>query len=95
MQEIKTFEERKNELVKIGKEKGLVTYEQLANALKGLDLDSDSLDELYNAFSENNIAVVSEEDQNGENGGMKEELILDDDILTKDLNINDPVRMYL
>ena len=26
---------------------------------------------------------------------MKEELILDDDILTKDLNINDPVRMYL
>ena len=61
----------------------------------GLDLDSDSLDELYNAFSENNIAVVSEEDQNGENGGMKEELILDDDILTKDLNINDPVRMYL
>ena len=95
MQEIKTFEERKNELVKIGKEKGLVTYEQLANALKGLDLDSDSLDELYNAFSENNIAVVSEEDQNGENGGMREELILDDDILTKDLNINDPVRMYL
>ena len=95
MQEIKTFEERKNELVKIGKEKGLVTYEQLANALKGLDLDSDSLDELYNAFSENNIAVVSEEDQNGENGGMKDELILDDDILTKDLNINDPVRMYL
>ena len=95
MQEIKTFEERKNELVKIGKEKGLVTYEQLANALKGLDLDSDSLDELYNAFSENNIAVVSEEDQNGENGGIKEELILDDDILTKDLNINDPVRMYL
>ena len=95
MQEIKTFEERKNELVKIGKEKGLVTYEQLANALKGLDLDSDSLDELYNAFSENNIAVVSEDDQNGENGGMKEELILDDDILTRDLNINDPVRMYL
>ena len=95
MQEIKTFEERKNELVKIGKEKGLVTFEQLANALKGLDLDSDSLDELYNAFSENNIAVVSEDDQNGENGGMKEELILDDDILTRDLNINDPVRMYL
>ena len=93
MQEIKTFEDRKNELVKLGKEKGLITYEQLAGALKGLDLDSDSLDELYNAFSENNIAVVSEEDQNGENGGMKEELILDDDILTKDLNIND-VKLY-
>ena len=44
MQEIKSFEERKNELVKLGKESGLITYEQLANALKGLDLDSDSLD---------------------------------------------------
>jgi hypothetical protein len=66
MQEIKSFEERKNELVKLGKESGLITYEQLANALKGLDLDSDSLDELYNAFSENNIAVVSEDDNNVE-----------------------------
>ena len=94
MQEIKTFEDRKNELVKLGKEKGLITYEQLASALKGLDLDSDSLDELYNAFNENNIAVVSEDDTNNENGG-KDDLILDDDTLTKDLNINDPVRMYI
>ena len=93
MQEIKSFEERKNELVKLGKESGLITYEQLANALKGLDLDSDSLDELYNAFSENNIAVVSEDDNNAEDGGDAN--LLSDDILTKDLNINDPVRMYL
>ena len=94
VEQIKTFEDRKNELVKLGKEKGLITYEQLASALKGLDLDSDSLDELYNAFNENNIAVVSEDDTNNENGG-KDDLILDDDTLTKDLNINDPVRMYL
>ena len=91
--EIKTFEERKNELVKLGKESGLITYEQLATALKGLDLDSDSLDELYNAFSENNIAVVSEDDNNVDDGGDAN--LLSDDILTKDLNINDPVRMYL
>ena len=49
--EIKSFEERKNELVKIGKEKGFVTYEELASSLKGLDLDSDALDELYNVFN--------------------------------------------
>ena len=60
--EIKTFEERKLELVKIGKEKGFITYEELANALKGLDLDADALDDLYNLFNENNIAIVSEED---------------------------------
>ena len=95
MREIKSFEERKEELVKLGKESGFITYEQLANVLKGLELDSDSLDELYNVFSENNIAVVSEEDANKGGESKQDEIILDDDILTKDLNINDPVRMYL
>ena len=90
--EIKSFEERKNELVKMGKEKGVITYEELASALKGLDLDADSLDELYNVFNENNIAIVSEDDSE-ESGGDK--LLLDDTAITKDLTINDPVRMYL
>ena len=94
--ELKSFEDRKIELVKKGKEKGYITYEELAGALKGLDLDADSLDELYNLFNENNIAVVSE-DEAGEdpNGGSVDKLLLDDNSLTKDLTINDPVRMYL
>ncbi len=91
--EIKSFEERKNELVKTGKEKGVITYEELANALKGLDLDADALDELYNVFNENNIAIVSEDESDANGGGDK--LLLDDSAITKDLTINDPVRMYL
>ncbi len=92
--EIKSFEERKEELVKLGKKQGYITYEELAMALKGLDLDADSLDELYNVFNENNIPVVSlEEAENPENSSDK--ILLDDNTLTKDLNINDPVRMYL
>ncbi len=90
--EIKSFEQRKEELVKLGKEKGFITYEILAKSLKGLELDSDSLDDLYNTFNQNNIAIVSEEDE-GTDGGNS--LLLDDNTLTKDLTINDPVRMYL
>ncbi len=90
--EIKSFDERKEELLKKGKENGYITYEQLADSLKGLELDADSLDDLYNLFSENNISIVSE-DEAGESGGEK--LLLDDNTLTKDLTINDPVRMYL
>ena len=93
MNEIKTFEERKKELVQKGKEKGFITYEDLANQLKGLELDADSLDELYNLFNENNIAIVSEGEDEGDTAPDK--LILDDTTLTKDLTINDPVRMYL
>ena len=95
MIEIKTLEERKAELIKKGKEKGFVTFEELAESLKGLDVDTDSLDELYNDLVANNIEVVSQED-NGENADDGDvPIILDDNEITKDININDPVRMYL
>ena len=94
--EIKTFEERKESLLKIGKEKGFITYEQLAEELKGLDVDSDSLDDLYNFLVDNNIEITSEqEEMNGddeEDGGLVD---LDELALSKDIKINDPVRMYL
>ena len=93
MNEIKTLDDRKKELLELGKKNGYITYEQLANALKGLDLDADALDDLYNFFSENNITIVSEEETGATDGGNS--LLLDDNILTKDLTINDPVRMYL
>ena len=93
VEEIKTFEERKKEIIAKGKEKGYVTYEDLAASLKGLDLDADSLDDLYNAFNENNIAIISESEQGADDDSSK--LLLDDNALTKDLTINDPVRMYL
>ena len=93
--EIKTFAERKTELVKKGKEKGFITYEELVSDLKGLELDGDALDELYNLFNENNIAVVSEEEASSGGESNVDKILLDDNILTKDLTINDPVRMYL
>ena len=89
-EEMKTFEERKKELIELGKKKGSITYEELAEKLKNLELDADSLDDLYNTLSENHINVVSENEEEDEDpSGISNEL------LTKDLTINDPVRMYL
>ena len=101
MKEIKTFKEREEELIAEGKEKGYITYEQLAAKLKGLDIDSDLLDELYNHLIEQNITVISQADvDEGESGKARkiedeEPILLDDEEITKDININDPVRMYL
>ena len=104
VKEIKTFEERKLELIEKGKKEGFITFEELASSLKGLEIDSDSLDELYNSFLENGITVVSSEEESSSSseagpgpGKIKEEEveILTDEDLTKDININDPVRMYL
>ena len=98
IEEIKTYEERKKELIAQGEETGYITYEQLATALKGLDLDSDSLDDLYNSLMEANIQVVTDEELAGDDDGDADggiENILDDSDLAKELTINDPVRMYL
>ena len=69
--EIKTLEEREQSLIEKGKKKGFITYEQLAEELKGLDIDSDSLDSLYNKLVEANISVVTEEDVDTSTGEVK------------------------
>ena len=104
MKEIKTFKEREEELIKEGEAKGYITYEMLAEKLKGLEIDNDLLDELYNKLLEHNITVISGDDVTSNGGNVEkvleevkdeENLILNDEEITKDVNINDPVRMYL
>ncbi len=95
--EVKSIEDRKESLIKLGKEKGYVTYEQIADELKGLDLDSDTLDDLYNAFLENHIEIVSEEGigEGDDEDPESPEKILEELSNSKDVKISDPVRMYL
>ena len=93
--EVKSFEDRKQSLVELGKKKGCVTYEELANELKGLDIDADSLDDLYNVLLENEIEIVSEDDATSNEELESPDKILEDLSNSKDIKINDPVRMYL
>ena len=102
MEQIKTLEERENNLIEKGKTKGFITYEELALELKGLEIDNDDLDNLYNKLVENNITVIAEADVDNDTGEAKvpekeleEPVLLSDEDITKDININDPVRMYL
>ena len=94
--EIKSFEERMNELLELGKKNGKISFEEMAEHLKGIEPDSDSLNDLYNMFVQNNIEIVSsegtkddEDDDEDENEGFSSHAT------NKDIKINDPVRMYL
>ena len=94
--EIKTLDERKKRLIALGKKQGFVTYEQLADELKGLDVDSDSLDDLYNALTEAEIEIVSEDGSDDASGAEITDTVQVEDLtMSKDIKINDPVRMYL
>lgn len=98
IEEIKTIEERKEKLVKLGEKNGFITYEQIAEELKGLDIDSDTLDDLYNTFMDHNIDIVTEENGDNDEGGAEEpieQMNVEDLTMSKDIKINDPVRMYL
>lgn len=93
---IKTFEERVKELVEEGKKQGFLTYEQIAKKTIDLDLDANALDELYNALSENQTEVRAEDEEDGGNIDLKNDIIIDDvPDESKDMSVNDNVRMYL
>ncbi len=98
--EIRTLEEREKRLIEKGKKQGFVTYDELAQELKGLDIDADSLDNLYNSLREANIDISSGTDDNSDDDDI--DLISANDLedvekltLSKDVKINDPVKMYL
>ncbi len=94
---IKPIEDRKEDLIKKGKENGFVTYEEIAEELKGLDVDSDTLDDLYNTLVDNQIEVISDsaDNESKETVESPEEIAVEDLTFSKDIKINDPVRMYL
>lgn len=94
---IKTLDERIDELVEEGKKQGFLTYEQIIKKTNDLELDANDLDKLYNTLTENGIEVKSEEDD--DNGGIDTNIddIVIDDVAeeSKDMSVNDNVRMYL
>ena len=93
---IKTFEERLKELVSDGKKQGYLTYEQIAKKTIDLDLDANDLDKLYNTLTENNIEIKAEDDEGGGEINLENDIIIDDvPDESKDMSVNDNVRMYL
>ncbi|MFP4015399.1 MAG: RNA polymerase sigma factor RpoD [Halanaerobiales bacterium] len=84
------IQEVKN-LIQKGKEEGVLTYEEIMDALEEIDLDSDDIGRIYELFNEMNIDIKDEKE-------IEEE---DDDEESLDISIpdgvgiDDPVRMYL
>lgn len=94
---IKTLDERIDELVEEGNKQGFLTYEQIIKKTNDLELDANDLDKLYNTLTENSIEVKSEdEDDNGSTDTNIDDVIIDDVAdESKDMSVNDNVRMYL
>lgn len=83
-----------NDLLDQGKVKGVLTYQQIMDALEEMELAPDQIEKIYDQFETYNIDVVEEieipEDINDEISEIETEIAV-----TESVNIDDPVRMYL
>jgi len=95
----KLKEEKVSSILKKAKEKGQITYEDLAKELD--DVEPDQIDEVFDAFEEIGIDLLSDDDfeEEPDDEDLKEVENLKLDQITETtyegINIDDPVRMYL
>ncbi|KKM09070.1 RNA polymerase sigma factor RpoD [Clostridiales bacterium PH28_bin88] len=92
-------EQRKTEvkeLVEKGKKRGMLTYREIMDALQGIDLTPEQIDEIYEHLGHMGIEIIPEtgEIEVLEKAEPEEEVELDLSI-PEGVGIDDPVRMYL
>ncbi|TGB04277.1 RNA polymerase sigma factor RpoD [Halobacillus salinus] len=92
-----TLEQAKEQVVEIGKKRGVLAYEEVAEKLSNFELDSDQMDEFYEHLNEQGIEVIgdSDTDPSMKQLDKEEEFDLNDLSVPPGVKINDPVRMYL
>ncbi len=94
----KIKEEKVNSILKKAKEKGQITYGDLATELD--DVNPEQIDQVFDAFEELGVDLLSdelEEEPDIEDLKEVEDLKLDEitDTNYESINVDDPVRMYL
>ncbi|WP_409297636.1 RNA polymerase sigma factor RpoD [Peribacillus sp. SCS-26] len=97
-----TLEQVKEQLLEIGKKRGSLNYEVIANRMANFDLDSEQMDEYFEYLGDQGVEIIaeSEDSDDEENPDVKElekeeEFDLNDLSVPPGVKINDPVRMYL
>lgn len=85
------------ELMKKGKDRGTLTYQEIADHLQGIELTAEQIDEIYEQLSNMGIDVLPNgadiQKMEEEEEAPKEEEI--DLSVPEGIGIDDPVRMYL
>ncbi|CAH0141511.1 RNA polymerase sigma factor SigA [Peribacillus sp. Bi96] len=97
-----SLEQVKEKLIELGKKRGSLTLEKIAEMIGGFELDSDQMDEFYEVLAENGVEILTdgeedddEDDPDEKKLAKEEEFDLNDLSVPPGVKINDPVRMYL
>ncbi len=87
-------EQRIRELLESGKQKGILTFNEVMDTLNEIGVDAEQMDKIYGELEEMNIDIVEEVEVPED---INEEIAQIETVLasTEGINIDDPVRMYL
>ncbi len=91
----KTLEQVKDELIEEGKKHGMLNYEEVADRLSTFEIEPEEIDEFYEQLEEQGIEIISEDDDVSDDDDIIDPDNLRDLSVPLGVKINDPVRMYL
>jgi RNA polymerase primary sigma factor len=92
-----SIDQVKEQLVELGKKRGVLTFIEVTEKLSIFEQDSDQMDEFFEYLGDQGIEVLNESDDapNVRETTKEEEFDLNDLSVPPGIKINDPVRMYL
>ncbi|MEG0585159.1 MAG: sigma-70 factor domain-containing protein, partial [Christensenellaceae bacterium] len=93
-EQAKFAEERVAKLIEVGKAKGVLKYKDMMDTLEDAQLKPDQIEKLYETLEELNIDVLDEEIEAEVPKVVEEEREFEIS-MPENINIDDPVRMYL
>ncbi|MFD2088901.1 RNA polymerase sigma factor RpoD [Brevibacillus brevis] len=101
--EAMSIEQVKEQLVELGKKRGVLSYKEITDRLAGFEQDSDQMDEFFEYLGDQGIEINNNENEDDDDevdqmiikDEDNEEFDFDDLSVPPGIKINDPVRMYL
>ncbi len=84
-------------LIEKGKQKGILTYNEIMDALEEIELDEEQIERIYQSLEELGIDVVGDKEEVEllDTAGDETDDLEDDFSLPRGINVDDPVKMYL
>nr|BAA25730.1 SigA [Bacillus sp.] [Bacillus sp. (in: firmicutes)] len=93
-----SIDQVKEQLVELGKKRGVLTYAEITEKLAPYDQDSDQMDEFFEYLGEQGVEILNDNEEVPSLQQVEkeeEEFDLNDLSVPPGVKINDPVRMYL
>ncbi len=95
-EQAKISEERIKKVIELGKSKGVVKYKEILDTLDDVQLKAEQIEKLYETLEDLNVDVIDDEiEQDASPKGEEEQEQEFDLSMPENINIDDPVRMYL